>query len=212
MGKAGSMPAGGMTVAVSRGGLRIEITKEVLPMAGQQISQAIWTDEAVVESMHRLQAALTQWDEVGAAEEPDLDAIQETDERFLEALSQLNHELCQFHDQNAKRSKGMASSQNPLAAWLQKNVGNVQQTGASSFTVRVHKQVSAEEMAEYLGDTKTTAATLRRLLAREGLVLKRSRLIDVPTQGQWYIADGCCNCVVQYDVDIDAEIAKRREG
>ncbi len=72
--------------------------------------------------------------------------------------------------------------------------------------------MSADEIANYLGETKTKAATLRRLLAREGLVLKKSRMIDVPTQGHWYIADASTNSVVRYDVDIDAEIADRRQS
>jgi hypothetical protein len=181
-------------------------------MAGQQISQAIWTDEAVVESMHRLKAALTQWEEVGAAEEPDLDEMDETQERFLDALAKLNDKLRRLRNPVSNQKLYMASHQNPLAAWLQKNVGDVQQTSASSFTVRVRKEVSAEEMAAKSGETKTQAATLRRLLARDGLVLRRSRLIDVPAQGQWYIADPSTNCVVQHDVEIKAEIAKRLRG
>ena len=181
-------------------------------MAGQQISQAIWTDESVVESMHEMHSALNEWARVGAAEEVDLYEMDETVERFRKALGAFNEALRQFGNQDAVPKKQIASRQHPLTAWLQKHVGDVDQTGASSFTVRVHKQISADEMAAMLGETKTKAATLKSLLAREGLVLKRSKLIDVPTQGQWYIADGSCNCVVQYDVDIDAEIAKRREG
>ena len=181
-------------------------------MADQELSGAIWGTEAVVESMHGLHAALTEWEKIGAAEEPDLDEMDATEERFLDALAKLNDKLRRLRNQEPNKKRYMASHQNPLAAWIQQNVGDVHQTGASSFTVRVHKQVSADEIADYLGETKTKAATLRRLLTREGLVLKKSRLIDVPTQGQWYIADGSCNCVVQYDVDIDAEIAKRREG
>ena len=190
----------------------MDISKEVLPMAGQQISQAIWTDEAVVESMHEMHGALNEWERVGAAEEVDLDEMDETVETFRKALGAFNEALRQFGTQDAVPENNMASQQNPMAAWLHKNFDDVQQTGASSFTVRVHKEISADEMAEYLGETKTKAATLRRLLARERLVLRRSRLIDVPTQGRWYIADASTNCVVQYDVDIDAEIAKRRRG
>jgi hypothetical protein len=77
-------------------------------MAGQQISQAIWTDEAVVESMHRLKAALTQWEEVGAAEEPDLDEMDETQERFLDALAKLNvrvHKRVAAEERLRKRTK-----------------------------------------------------------------------------------------------------------
>ena len=132
-------------------------------MADQALSGAIWSNEAVVESMHGLHAALTEWEKVGAAEEPDLEEMDATEERFLDAWDKL-------------------------------------------------EDIFLNVQMKYFVEKKTNAATLRRLLAREGLVLKSSRGIDVPTQGEWYIANRSCNCVVQYDVDIDAEIAKRRRG
>ena len=59
---------------------------------------------------------------------------------------------------------------------------------------------------------KTKAAALRRMLARDGLVLRKSRPVDVPSQGDWYISDASTNSVVRHDVDIKTEIEARRPG
>ena len=72
-------------------------------MAGQQISQAIWTDEAIVESMQEIHSALNEWQRIGAAEEVDLDEMDETEQRFLEAMDKFDIEMRAFRERNRKK-------------------------------------------------------------------------------------------------------------
>jgi hypothetical protein len=75
----------------------------VLPMADQKPTQAIWTDEAVVESMQEIHSALNQWERIGAAEETDLDEMDETEQRFLEAMDKFDIEMRAFRERNRKK-------------------------------------------------------------------------------------------------------------
>lgn len=51
---------------------------------------AIFTDEVLTEAMHTLLSALEDWEKVCAAEEFDLDEMEEVDGRFVHSLSRLN--------------------------------------------------------------------------------------------------------------------------
>ncbi len=50
---------------------------------------AIYRDEAVAEAMHAMHAVLKDWERVCAAEEIDLDEMDEVDERFTSVMKQL---------------------------------------------------------------------------------------------------------------------------
>ena len=55
---------------------------------------AIYRDESVAESMHAMHAVLNDWERVCAAEEIDLDEMDEVDQRFVIALDRLVATVC----------------------------------------------------------------------------------------------------------------------
>ena len=89
--------------------------------------RAIYRDEAVAESMHAMLAVLNDWERVCAAEEIDLDAMDEVDERFAGALKQLIGALGNVPPRDTRP---------PIIQWIEKNgIGTAERCG-SSWIVR----------------------------------------------------------------------------
>lgn len=88
---------------------------------------AIYRDEAVAESMHAMHAVLNDWQRVCAAEEIDLDAMDEVDERFTSVMKQLIDALGNVPQRDARP---------PIIQWIEKNgIGTAERCG-SSWVVR----------------------------------------------------------------------------
>ena len=61
------------------------------------------------------------------------------------------------------------------------------------------------------GDVVTQEAAARRLQRRyhrEGLALRKTRPVDVPTLGEWHVVDCGLNAVVRKNIDIGQEAIK----
>ena len=88
---------------------------------------AIYRDEQVAESMHAMHAVLNDWNRVCAAEEIDLDEMDEVDERFASVMKQLI---------NALGNVSPRDTRPPIIQWIEKNgIGTAERCG-SSWIVR----------------------------------------------------------------------------
>jgi hypothetical protein len=66
------------------------------------MTEAIWTDGGVMEAMYAMHSALNEWQEVGAAEEVDLDAMDDVQSRFSQALSEYQLAVQVFNERQRK--------------------------------------------------------------------------------------------------------------
>ena len=88
---------------------------------------AIYRDEAVAESMHAMLAVLNDWERVCAAEEIDLDEMDEVDERFTSVMKQLIDALGNVPKRDTRP---------PFIKWIEENgIGTAERCG-SSWIVR----------------------------------------------------------------------------
>lgn len=88
---------------------------------------AIYRNEAVMESMHAMHAVLNDWQRVCAAEEIELDDMNEVDERFTSAIKQLIDALGNVPPRDSRP---------PFIQWIEKNgLGSADRCG-SSWIVR----------------------------------------------------------------------------
>ncbi len=71
-------------------------------MATANELHAIWSDGEVMEAMHAMLRVLREWEQVGAAEEVDLDAMAEVESQFAQALAEFQLGMQVFHKRRRK--------------------------------------------------------------------------------------------------------------
>jgi hypothetical protein len=76
--------------------------REELSMTTVNEPHPIWTDGDVMEAMHAMQAVLGEWEQVGAAEDVDLDAMDDVEERFTLAIANFEAAMKQCHRRRRK--------------------------------------------------------------------------------------------------------------
>jgi len=64
----------------------------------------IWTDSSVMEALHGMHSVLGEWEQVGAAEEANLDSMEDVQERFTTSLGMFFEAMQTVQRRNRKRS------------------------------------------------------------------------------------------------------------
>ncbi len=146
MGKAGSMPAGGMTVAVSYGGKmdnrRGDAMEDQTGNEARLAQGAIWVDATVQEEMYRIRDAINEVERAGAAEEVDLSDMEFVEEEFVAALASFDRVMTAFRHQRREAQKQSVRASRAMSEPLE----------GKPITRTKWSEIPARVLIDFLGD------------------------------------------------------------